>query len=190
LNAIEKWAERVYAETDFSRSIPTSLSGILGLAAYLLFSDWVIAAFALIIFFPVVRLVASAIHARVSRNAVRRAKRNDAENIFGSLGEEEKAVVFEFVGVGGCVMTWSHMNKLAVSGPAIESLIQRELLSTSMQMGCERLSSLIQPFLMWVSVMSKHVQRPNNSVERDRPQAVLVGSLRGFAATAAPHVKR
>jgi hypothetical protein len=30
---------------------------------------------------------------------------------------------------------------------------------------------------------------PNTSVERDRPQAGLVGSLRGFAATAAPHVK-
>jgi hypothetical protein len=30
----------------------------------------------------------------------------------------------------------------------------------------------------------------NNSVEKDRPQAALVGSLRGFAATAAPHVKR
>ena len=30
----------------------------------------------------------------------------------------------------------------------------------------------------------------NNSVEMDRPQAALVGSLRGFAATAAPHVKR
>lgn len=33
-------------------------------------------------------------------------------------------------------------------------------------------------------------QRFNNSVERDRPQAVLVSSLRDFAATAAPHVKR
>jgi len=30
----------------------------------------------------------------------------------------------------------------------------------------------------------------NNSVERDRPQAALVGTLRGCAATAAPHVKR
>ena len=30
---------------------------------------------------------------------------------------------------------------------------------------------------------------PNNSVERDRHK-LLVGSLRGFAATAAPHVKR
>ena len=30
----------------------------------------------------------------------------------------------------------------------------------------------------------------NCSVERDRPQAALVGTLRGFAAPAAPHVKR
>lgn len=30
----------------------------------------------------------------------------------------------------------------------------------------------------------------NPSVERDLPQAQLVGSLRGSAATAAPHVKR
>lgn len=34
------------------------------------------------------------------------------------------------------------------------------------------------------------VNLPNNSVERDRPQAALVGSLRGFTAAAAPHVKR
>lgn len=32
--------------------------------------------------------------------------------------------------------------------------------------------------------------KSNHSVERDRPQAALVGSLRGFAAAAAPHVKR
>lgn len=37
--------------------------------------------------------------------------------------------------------------------------------------------------------MTKHFS-PNHSVERDRPQATLVGSLRGFAATAAPDVKR
>lgn len=29
-----------------------------------------------------------------------------------------------------------------------------------------------------------HTMPPNNSVERDRPQAALVGSLRGFVATA------
>jgi len=33
------------------------------------------------------------------------------------------------------------------------------------------------------------VHQANNSVERDRPQATLVGSLRGFAAAAAPHVE-
>lgn len=31
---------------------------------------------------------------------------------------------------------------------------------------------------------------PTSSVERDRPQAALVDSLRGFAAAAAPPVKR
>lgn len=30
----------------------------------------------------------------------------------------------------------------------------------------------------------------NNSVDKDRPQAALVGSLRGFAAAAPPHIKR
>lgn len=32
--------------------------------------------------------------------------------------------------------------------------------------------------------------KPTHSVERDRLLAVLVGSLRGFAATTVPHVKR
>jgi hypothetical protein len=31
---------------------------------------------------------------------------------------------------------------------------------------------------------------PNPPVERDRQQAALVGSLRGFAAPAAPHLAR
>ena len=31
---------------------------------------------------------------------------------------------------------------------------------------------------------------PSNSVERDRPQAALVNSLRGLTAAAATHVKR
>lgn len=33
-------------------------------------------------------------------------------------------------------------------------------------------------------------KKPNSSVERDRPQAALVGSLRGFAAPAAPQLAR
>lgn len=132
MSAIEKWAERVYAETDVGRSIATSLSGVLGLGVYLYLGDWVIAAFVAIIFFPVARLAASGIHARLSRNASRRAKRSDAEYTFNSLSDEEKAVVFEFVSAGGCVLTWAQMNKCPVSGSAIESLIQRDVLSTSM----------------------------------------------------------
>jgi len=132
MSTIEKWADRVYAETDFGRGIATSLSGSLGLGVYLFFGDWVIAAFVAIIFFPIARLTASAIHARLSRNADRRAKRSDAQHTFNSLSDEERAVVSEFVSAGGCVITWSQMNKCLVSCSAIESLIQRDLLSTSM----------------------------------------------------------
>jgi len=32
MKTIEKWAERVYAENDFGRSIATSLSGAIGLS--------------------------------------------------------------------------------------------------------------------------------------------------------------
>jgi hypothetical protein len=35
-----------------------------------------------------------------------------------------------------------------------------------------------------------NAKTPNPSVERDRREAALLGSLRGFAAPAAPHVKR
>ena len=132
MSAIEKWADRVYTETDFGRGIATSLSGILGLGVYLFFGDGLIAAFSAIIFFPVARLTASDIHARLSRNADSRAKRSDALHTLNSLSDEERAVVSEFVSAGGCVLTWSQINKCPVSGSAIESLIQRELLSNSM----------------------------------------------------------
>jgi len=49
VNSIEKWADRVYSETDFGRSVATSVAGVIGLAVYLIFGDWVIAAFSSII---------------------------------------------------------------------------------------------------------------------------------------------
>ena len=152
MSSIEKWAERVYAETDFGKSIATSLSGVVGLVVYLLLGDWAIAAFAAIIFFPVARLTATAIHARFSRNASRRARRNEAEHVFGSLSDEEKAVVSEFVGVGGCVLTWSQTNKSPISSAAIESLIQRELLSTSMTADGMRETFVLDPALFEIGV--------------------------------------
>jgi len=59
VKAIEKWADRVYAETDFGRSVATSGAGVIGLLIYLSYNDWVIAAFSTIIAFPVIRLIST-----------------------------------------------------------------------------------------------------------------------------------
>lgn len=67
MNTIEKWAERVYAENDFGRSVATSLSGAIGLAVYLLADDWVIAAFSTIISFPIIRIASTGINKKVER---------------------------------------------------------------------------------------------------------------------------
>lgn len=131
MNSIEKWAERVYAETDFGKSIATSLAGVVGLAIYLLLADWAIAAFSAVIFFPVARLTATAIHTRIAHNAQLRERHSNAEHIFDTLSNEEQAVVAEFVRAGGCVLTWSQTNQSPISSSAIESLIQRNVLSTS-----------------------------------------------------------
>lgn len=147
MSSIEKWAERVYAETDFGKSIATSLSGVVGLVVYLIFDDWIVATFASIIFFPIARLTATAIHARVSRNASRRARRSDAEHVFDSLSDEERAVVSAFVSAGGCVLTWGQTNNSPVSSAAIESLIQREVLSTSMTADGMRETFVLDPAL-------------------------------------------
>lgn len=152
MSAIEKWAERVYAETDVGRSIATSLSGILGLGVYLGFNDWVIAAFASIIFFPIARLTAAAIYARISRDADRRAQWRDAEHVYATLSDEEQAVVSEFVSAGGCVLTWRQTNCSSISSAAIESLIQRDLLSTSMTADGMRETFVLDPTLFSVGL--------------------------------------
>lgn len=69
MKALDKWAERIYAETDVGRSIATSVAGVMGLSVYLLSSDWVIALFSAVIAFPLVRLVATGFHARAVRRA-------------------------------------------------------------------------------------------------------------------------
>ncbi len=155
MNTIEKWAERVYAETDFGRSVATSLSGLLGLGVYLILADWVIAAFSTIIFFPVARLTATAIHTHVSRGLHRRTKMSDAAHVYDSLSDEEKIVVSTFVSAGGCVLTWGQMNKAPVSLSAIESLIQREVLSTSTTADGMRETFVLDPNIFDVGVSVK-----------------------------------
>lgn len=132
MNTIDKWAERVYSETDFGRSVATSVAGVVGLAVYLIFDDWVIAAFSSIITFPIIRLAATGLHEKATRHAKRRIEREDAEHIYDRLSNGEKEVVQAFVKAGGTALTWSQVNSLSLPAPAIESLIQREILSSSM----------------------------------------------------------
>lgn len=132
MKALDKWAQRIYAETDVGRSIATSAAGIVGLSVYLLTSDWVIAAFSAVIAFPIVRLIATGLHASAVRRAQSQEKLEEAKRIYARFSAREKAVVQAFVHSGGSVLTWSQVNKLGLPGNAIESLIQREVAWTSM----------------------------------------------------------
>ena len=132
MKAIEKWADRVYAENDFGRSIATSLSGTIGLVVYLVSNDWVIAAFSTIISFPIFRIVSTGINEKIERRKKRSIDKENALQIYEGLSDEEKEVINSYVRAGGSVLTWGQMNNEAVSSAAVESLIQREILWTSM----------------------------------------------------------
>lgn len=128
----EKWADRVYAETDIGRSVATSGSGAIGLAIYLLFSDIAIAGFSAIIAFPIIRLLAATSHRRIENLAKLKNEKDGLQRIYSRLSTEEQKVVSVFVEAGGSVMTWGQINRSEVHFSAIESLIQRRLLHTSM----------------------------------------------------------
>ena len=132
MKSIEKWADRVYAENDFGRSVAISGSGLIGLVVYLLTNDWVISAFSTIISFPIIRLISTGINERFERRKQRTIEKENALLLFNRLSDEEKEVIKSFVSAGGSVLTWGQMNNEQVSSAAIESLIQREALWTSM----------------------------------------------------------
>jgi len=132
MKAIEKWAERIYDETDFGRSIATSGAGVIGLLLYLTFNDWVIAAFSSIITFPIIRIISSGLHEKAARHKKRAIEREEAEHIYNRLSDDEKEVIQAFVNAGGSVLTWSQVNDLPLPSASIESLIQREVIWTSM----------------------------------------------------------
>jgi len=129
---LDRWVERIYAERDFGRSIATSAAGVVGLLIYLNTNDWVIAAFAAIIGFPVVRVLASAIHSAYMRKKHSGRDLREAQELYDKLSEEEKEVIREFVRVGGSVMSWSHANRVNLSEPGVASLMQREVLYSTM----------------------------------------------------------
>ncbi len=131
MNSIEKWADRVYSESDFGRGIATSISGVIGLVVYLFINDWVIAAFSSLISFPIIRILASSINEKYKRKNERKITEEKASYIFNKLSNEELDVIKAFVEYGGSVLTWGQVNKLPIQPSAIESLIQRELMWTS-----------------------------------------------------------
>lgn len=127
----DKWAERIYSETDRGRSVATSFAGLVGLALYLLTSDLAIAGFSAVIVFPVVRVLVSSVHSKSERLAKLKAQEDGIQRLYDRLGPKEKAVLFVFVEAGGSVMTWGQINKSDTHFSAIESLMQRGLLQTS-----------------------------------------------------------
>ena len=131
MSQINSWIERVYGETDFGRSVATSLAGIVGLAIYLAFGDWIVAAFSAVIAFPIARLASTGLYEKVRRGSSRRLETERARIAYEGLSPEEKNVVAAFAKAGGSVLTWSQANHLELSAPAIESLVQRELIGTS-----------------------------------------------------------
>lgn len=136
MKEIDKWADRIYTESDFGRSIATSIAGSIGLVIYLLTDDWVFAAFGTIISFPIFRLISSGLNDRYERRRIRISEKHKIENVFNQLSEEEKRVIESFVRAGGSVLTWNQINDENLSSAGIESLIQRELLWTSMTADC------------------------------------------------------
>lgn len=155
MDTIDKWAERVYTETDFGRSVATFVSGVIGLIVYLSTNDVVVAAFSAIIAFPVARLVSAAQHERFMRKKNQRMERENAENTYAQLSDEEKEVIQAFVQAGGCVLTWSQTNNMPISSNAIDSLIQRELLWTSVTADGMRETFNLEPSLFNVGIAKK-----------------------------------
>jgi ABC-type multidrug transport system fused ATPase/permease subunit len=131
LRDITKWIERLYVETDVGRSVATSLSGVVGLLVYIRIGDWVVAAFTLLIVFPIARVASGWIHGKMLRRAERRLKLSQSREVLARLSKAERVVVQAFLDKGGTVLTWSHVNALGLPGPAFESLVARGLIIPS-----------------------------------------------------------
>jgi ABC-type multidrug transport system fused ATPase/permease subunit len=130
--SLDRWAKRIYTERDFGRSVATSVSGVVGLVVYLVFEDWVIAVFSAVIAFPIVRIISSAVHSAHTRKKLVVEDRQQAQELYERLSEEEKGVLREFVKAGGSVMSWSHANRVNLHEPGVATLMQREILYSTM----------------------------------------------------------
>lgn len=131
MDILDKWADKIYSETDFGRSIATSIASCVGLSIYLYSHDWVIASFSSIIIFPILRILASKFNDDYIANKIENIKANTIKLTLKKLSQDELNVLNLFVKNGGTALTWSIINKSDVSSASIETLIQREILSTS-----------------------------------------------------------
>lgn len=129
---IDDWANKIYAEEDFGRSISTTLSGIVGLTTYLLSKDWVLSAFVAIILFPLFRLFASALHQRWKEARKRKLQTADSQKFFEKFTPEEKEVIKCFVNAGGAALSYSQINRARLQALGIESLVHRGVLANTL----------------------------------------------------------
>ena len=172
MQILDKWADRIYSETDVGRSVATSSAGVIALITYLTTSDWVIAAFTFLIVFPIVRLLVASKHEHLKQASDRQRLIEQADELYSSLSPEEQALVDLFVENLGCVMTWGQFNRSAISSSAVETLMQRELLSTSVTA-----DGMTETFVLDVSLFDAGV-RQSASEAAPNQRLQLTGNAR------------
>ncbi len=164
MEMFDKWADRIYSETDVSRSLAISAAGIVGLVVYLATSDAVIAGFSLLVVFPIVRLLVASKYERLKKASERHQKHEETNTTLDALSDGEQAVVAAFVELGGCVMTWGQVNRSSLPSAAIETLMQRELLFTSMTA-----DGMTETFVLNVDVFDAGVRQSRRSITNPTP---------------------
>lgn len=127
LRSMNRWIERIYAETDFGRNVAVSGSGLIALAAYLVFADAVIAILTLIIVFPVLRVVATTLYEKSSVRTKRRLLIEKATAEYDRLGYAEKKALDMFMWKGALVLSWSEAHGTEAGYAAFEALVERGL---------------------------------------------------------------
>lgn len=134
----EKLVTTIYSEEDIGRGVATSVAGLTGLGTYLYFGDAVIAAFSAISIFPIVRIIAKAIHTKLSSRSAAKQEKADLLDQFDRFSAEEKAVLEFFVRAGGSCVSYDMVNRSTYPfpRPAVNSLLQRGILRTTMMEDC------------------------------------------------------
>lgn len=127
---LERIIERIYEETDIARSIATSLAGLFGLFAYMLWQDWVIALLAIVISFPILRVLCKLVETRSIKHREIRFAEEAERRLLDSFSEQELDVVKKFVKNGGSVLSFSIIERKGIflDDVGTRSLMNRDFL--------------------------------------------------------------